>query len=104
MCNETSFQKRGLNKISTEKAISRFRHLTRALREAFVDHLSTMRSTLLRFAESVTTKPLNLREASATLLPPKPCVAICPRYKVRFDESQTQAVSPLITRTSSAAN
>ncbi|KIM84891.1 hypothetical protein PILCRDRAFT_817707 [Piloderma croceum F 1598] len=31
-----------------------------------------MRSTLLRLAESITTKPLNLCEASATLLPPKP--------------------------------
>jgi len=31
-----------------------------------------MRSTSLRLAKSVTTKPLNLREASATLLPPKP--------------------------------
>jgi len=31
-----------------------------------------MRSTLLRLAKSITTEPLNLREASATLLPPKP--------------------------------
>ncbi|ESK95902.1 acetate non-utilizing protein 9 [Moniliophthora roreri MCA 2997] len=31
-----------------------------------------MRYTLLRLAESVSTKPLNLREASATLLPPIP--------------------------------
>jgi hypothetical protein len=38
--------------------------------------LSTMRSTLLRLAESVTLKPLNLRETSATLLPPKPYVVI----------------------------
>lgn len=33
-----------------------------------------MRATLIRLAESVTTKPLNLREASATLLPPIPYV------------------------------
>ena len=33
---------------------------------------ATMRLTLLRLAESITAKPLNLREASATLLPPKP--------------------------------
>ncbi|EIN08247.1 ACN9-domain-containing protein [Punctularia strigosozonata HHB-11173 SS5] len=31
-----------------------------------------MRSSLQRLAQSVTTRPLNLREASATLLPPKP--------------------------------
>jgi len=31
-----------------------------------------MRSTFLRLAESITTQPLNLRKASATLLPPKP--------------------------------
>lgn len=31
-----------------------------------------MRSTLLQLAESITSKPLNLREASSTLLPPKP--------------------------------
>jgi len=31
-----------------------------------------MRSTLLRLAESVTSRPLNLRAASATLLPPVP--------------------------------
>lgn len=31
-----------------------------------------MRATLLRLAESVTTRPLNLRAASATLLPPIP--------------------------------
>ncbi|KAK7037745.1 hypothetical protein VNI00_010706 [Paramarasmius palmivorus] len=31
-----------------------------------------MRHTLLRLAESVTTKPLNLQEANATLLPPIP--------------------------------
>ncbi|KII89676.1 hypothetical protein PLICRDRAFT_39813 [Plicaturopsis crispa FD-325 SS-3] len=32
----------------------------------------SLRPTLARLAESVTTKPLNLREASATLLPPLP--------------------------------
>lgn len=36
--------------------------------------LLIMRRTLLRLAESVTAKPLNLREASSTLLPPKPYV------------------------------
>ncbi|EPT05577.1 hypothetical protein FOMPIDRAFT_1027186 [Fomitopsis schrenkii] len=31
-----------------------------------------MRATLIRLAESFSTRPLNLRETSATLLPPKP--------------------------------
>ncbi|KAF8896651.1 ACN9-domain-containing protein [Infundibulicybe gibba] len=31
-----------------------------------------MRSSALKLAQSITTKPLNLQEASASLLPPKP--------------------------------
>jgi len=33
-----------------------------------------MRASILRLAESITQKPLNLRETGATLLPPIPCV------------------------------
>lgn len=38
---------------------------------------SQMRRTLIRLAESVTSRPLNLQEQSATLLPPLPCVSLC---------------------------
>ena len=33
-----------------------------------------MRTTISRFAESISKRPLNLKEAGAALLPPIPCV------------------------------
>ncbi|KAG5644641.1 hypothetical protein DXG03_008023 [Asterophora parasitica] len=44
-----------------------------------------MRGSLIRLAESVTAKPLNLREASATLFPPIPYARIS-EWKVYLDE------------------
>lgn len=40
---------------------------------------STMRTTLLRLAESATKRPLSPREAAAALLPPIPCVVLTHR-------------------------
>ena len=59
---------------------------------------SAMRSTFLRLAESITTKPLNLREASITLLPPKPYVCgskvfaeLCPEHVQALPEASASA-------------
>lgn len=42
--------------------------------------LLDMHSTLIRMAESISSKPLNLTKTSATLLPPKPCVLVYRSY------------------------
>lgn len=43
-----------------------------------------MRASLLRLAESVSSKPLNLREASATLYPPIPWVSCSFQYACSY--------------------
>jgi len=61
--------------------------------------ITGMRPTWTRLAKSVTTKPLNLRHASASLLPPIPCVrfqVVTPQFfrELRNCHWQTMQVIP----------